>query len=409
MAEIKTWNITKTPTSEYVARRKRLYDKLAAAKADAVIVYSDKEMRYLSGSMCMQLERPMALVFTVDGRSAMLGPRLEKEHMEDHVQMVDKFYIYDEYPGLIGCIDTLAEIIKDLGLSHGTVIASHPTYPPICGGRYPDLVNFLPDLKLVIDPYFVYDLKIIKSEFDIHCIRECSRWGSMALNELTSITHPGVVEPEITGIAAGKTTAAMLKCLGMEFDAKTLNNGIARASAGYRGQFAERGAMPHCVTTTEPFPDHGPLVSGAGANILEYNSELERTHFLGEPTKEMVKYFNHAVECQELIFNTIRPGITCADVDKVTRSYYEENGLMNCWRHHTGHSVGMDNVGHEYPYLDAGLTDVVIEPGMVFSVEPGFYVEGLGGFRFSDTIAVTETGIEILTYYPRDIDHLLVY
>ena len=62
MAEIKTWNITKTPTSEYVARRKRLYDKLAAAKADAVIVYSDKEMRYLSGSMCMQLERPMALV-----------------------------------------------------------------------------------------------------------------------------------------------------------------------------------------------------------------------------------------------------------------------------------------------------------------------------------------------------------
>ena len=52
---------------------------------------------------------------------------------------------------------------------------------------------------------------------------------------------------------------------------------------------------------------------------------------------------------------------------------------------------------------------MVIEPGMFLSVEHVFYVEGLGGFRFSDTIAVTETGIEILTYYPRDIDHLLVY
>ena len=78
---------------------------------------------------------------------------------------------------------------------------------------------------------------------------------------------------------------------------------------------------------------------------------------------------------------------------------------MDTWRHHTGHSIGLE--GHESPFFDRG-DHTMLEPGMIFSVEPGIYVEGVGGFRMSDTILVTETGMERITYYPTDLESLII-
>jgi Xaa-Pro aminopeptidase len=83
--------------------------------------------------------------------------------------------------------------------------------------------------------------------------------------------------------------------------------------------------------------------------------------------------------------------------------YFEENDLLPYWRQHTGHGIGLRN--HEAPFLDLG-DHTVLEPGMVFTVEPGLYDSELGGFRHSDTVAVTEHGVELLTDYPRDIASL---
>jgi len=84
-------------------------------------------------------------------------------------------------------------------------------------------------------------------------------------------------------------------------------------------------------------------------------------------------------------------------------SYFEEQGILDTWSQHTGHAIGLRN--HEAPFLDVG-DETVIEPGMVFTIEPGVYVAGLGGFRHSDTVAVTPDGIELLTDYPSDIESL---
>ena len=139
---------------------------------------------------------------------------------------------------------------------------------------------------------------------------------------------------------------------------------------------------------------------------MGYYTELERCMFIGEPTKEMETYFNHICAMQEIAFNTIRPGIKCSDVDKEVRRYYEENNLMPYWRHHTGHALGLGV--HERPFFDTN-DDTIIEKGMVFSVEPGLYVRGLGGFRHSDTIHVIDGGIERITYYPRDLERLIIW
>ena len=147
------------------------------------------------------------------------------------------------------------------------------------------------------------------------------------------------------------------------------------------------------------------LVTGAGAPVWGYLSELERTMVVGEPSAEQERLFVHMKTVQEVAFEAIEPGARCSDVDSAVRAYFEENDLQPYWRHHTGHAIGLRY--HEGPFLDSG-DSTEIRPGMVFTVEPGLYAPDLGGFRHSDTVLVTEDGIEILTYYPRDLASLVI-
>ena len=161
----------------------------------------------------------------------------------------------------------------------------------------------------------------------------------------------------------------------------------------------------HALAGTLVFQPGDVLVTGASAPVWGYLSELERTLFVGDPTREQERMFEHMVALQDLAFDTIRPGVPCSDVDTAVRAYFEEHELWPNWRHHTGHAIGLRY--HEGPFLDSG-DDTEIRPGMVFTVEPGLYAPELGGFRHSDTVLVTEDGIEILTYYPRDLESLTI-
>ena len=124
---------------------------------------------------------------------------------------------------------------------------------------------------------------------------------------------------------------------------------------------------------------------------------------VGPPTDEMRRLFEHTVAAQQVAFDAIRPGVRCADVDAAVMRYFEEHDLLPFWRQHTGHAIGLRN--HEAPFLDVG-DQTRIERGMVFTIEPGLYDADIGGFRHSDTVAVTADGIEMLTDYPRDIESL---
>jgi Xaa-Pro aminopeptidase len=146
-------------------------------------------------------------------------------------------------------------------------------------------------------------------------------------------------------------------------------------------------------------------VSGAAAPVWGYNSELERTMFVGAPSPRQREMFAHMKAAQEVAFSEMRPGKLCSDVDRAVRRYYEAHDLMPYWKHHTGHAIGLRY--HEGPFLDIG-DDTMLQPGMVFTVEPGLYAPDLGGYRHSDTVAIAEDGAEMITYYPRDLDALII-
>jgi Xaa-Pro dipeptidase len=175
------------------------------------------------------------------------------------------------------------------------------------------------------------------------------------------------------------------------------------ASAGYRGQIGLRSSWAHAVAHNIELRAGDVLVTETSAPIWGYNAELERAMVIGPPTDEMRRLFDHAVAAQRAAFDAIRPGATCADVDGAVMRYFERNDLLRYWRQHTGHAIGLRN--HEAPFLDVG-DHTTLEPGMVFTIEPGLYDSAIGGFRHSDTVVVTEDGMDVLTYYPSDIESL---
>ena len=212
-----------------------------------------------------------------------------------------------------------------------------------------------------------------------------------------------MTEAEASLRAGQEATLAMLEVLGDSFGGQFgSSDGV---KAGYRGQIGLRSSWAHAVAHNIEFQPGDVLVTETGAPVWGYNAELERAMVIGAPTDEMRRLFDHTVAAQQVAFDALRPGVTCADVDGAVMRYFQANDLLPYWRQHTGHAIGLRN--HEAPFLDIG-DHTPVAPGMVFTIEPGLYDARVGGFRHSDTVVVTQDGIEILTDYPSDIESLTI-
>jgi Xaa-Pro aminopeptidase len=284
----------------------------------------------------------------------------------------------------------------------GALAADTDGYPWILGYRGPSLTELTGTQPRPVAAV-VEDQMMIKSPAELALIRESAKWGNLAHVLLQRYTRPGVTESEVSARASTEANLAMLDAIGPIYSAQSpFSEG---ASAGYRGQIGRHAAIPHALANNITFQSGDVLVTGAGAPVWGYHSELERTMIIGPVSDEQRRLFDHMVALQDVALATIRPGIPCAEVDRAVRKYYEAHDLMPYWKHHTGHAIGLRY--HEAPYLD--LHDQTeLRPGMVLTVEPGLYHKDLGGFRHSDTVVVTTEGIEEVTYYPRDLPSLTI-
>jgi Xaa-Pro dipeptidase len=382
---------------EYRERTARLAAYAREQGLDGVALFDPAYVLYYVGFAFVPTERPMAFVLNADAEGGMLVPRLEREHAEANA-LVSEVADYPEYPGEAHPSEALRSLLAKLGLER--VGADHDGYPWVLGYRGPTLTDLLGAAPVKITA-FVEDQMAIKSPAEIELIRESAKWSNLAHVLLQRYTRPGLTEVEVSQRATNEATLAMLDAIGPIYRAQ--NPFFEGASAGYRGQIGRNAAIPHSLTANIAFREGDVLVTGASAPVWGYLSELERTMVIGEPAAEQRVMFDHMVALQDIAFEAIEPGAKCSDVDRAVRAYYDEHGLWDYWKHHVGHCIGLRY--HEGPFLDIG-DDTEIKPGMVFTVEPGLYAAGLGGFRHSDTVAVTEDGVEFLTYYPRDLDSL---
>ncbi|HEU4972943.1 MAG TPA: Xaa-Pro peptidase family protein [Gaiellaceae bacterium] len=386
--------------AEHAARCDALLAETHAAGLSGVVLFDPYYVLYYAGFAFVPTERPIALVLGSDGSRTLVVPRLELEHAEAK-STLDRVEHYLEYPGSPRAEDVLARAVANAGIS-GAVGADQDGYPWILGYRGATLTE-LCGVNVVRVVEQIERQLAVKSEAEIALIRESVRWGNLAHRLLQRYTRVGATETEVSQRASDEATFAMLDAIGEIYRAQSFVS--SGAHAGYRGQIGRNAAIPHALAGNLVFQPGDVLVTGASAPVWGYLSELERTMFVGDPAPEQERMFEHMVALQDLAFDAIRPGVACSEVDTAVRSYFEEHELWSHWRHHTGHAIGLRY--HEGPFLDTG-DGTVIEPGMVFTVEPGLYAPELGGFRHSDTVLATEEGIEILTYYPRDLASLVI-
>jgi Xaa-Pro dipeptidase len=150
----------------------------------------------------------------------------------------------------------------------------------------------------------------------------------------------------------------------------------------------------------------GPHVSGVGGQFDGYGVELERTFFLGHVPDGARGPFEVSMEARALAYALAKPGAVLSEIDKKVRKVIADGGYGDRILHRTGHGFGI--TGHEAPYVALGDERELV-PRMLISIEPGIYIEGLGGFRHSDTVLITDTGNLKLTEAPERLGDLVIY
>lgn len=386
---------------EYLARMARVRGFLAERGLDALCLFGSQWLFYFTGFAYQPTERPVCAVIPAQGEAGILAPSLERERLAGVTATLPRTAIYPEYPGLRPPMSYLVDMMADMELTRGRLACDSDGYGSMWGSRGPSLSAALPDASVVNVRRDLEAIRMIKSPAEIAAVRESARFGNLAHRLLQDYVRPGLTEIEIGQRASLDATLILLKAFGPGFAQHQW--GVSPVLAGFKAGAGT--AFPHPLPDAKPLAPGDLLVTWGEVWIDGYHAELERTLLLGQPTAEQRRYFDLMCEMQEVGFAALRPGRRCCDVDREVQGWAEAHGLSDLVRHHTGHAFGLDI--HEPPYLDTG-DETEILPGMLFSIEPGLYVPGLGGFRHSDTALVTETGCEILTYYPRDLESLTI-
>jgi Xaa-Pro aminopeptidase len=343
-------------------------------------------IEYLTGFHHIQTERPVVLAITGDS-VAITVPRLEVERVEPNprIAAVHSYFDYPEGDP----IETAVAMIEDLGV--GTIAADADGAPGVMGYEGPAFSDFLD----VDTQSWVDRMRWAKSDAEIYLIRESARWANLAHRYLLEYSEVGAHPVTVSQRASMEASRAMLDTLGERYAVRTRGDGPVHA--GYIS--GEQTRLPHGHTPNERLEAGDVLITGATANVDGYYAELERTLFVGKPASEQRYYFDLMCEAQAVAIDVIEPGVAVSEVDAAVQDFFEEQEIVEHARHHVGHNIGLG--AHEPPYLDRG-SDATIEAGHVYTIEPGIYTDE-AGYRHSDTVLVTESGTELLTYFPRDL------
>jgi Xaa-Pro aminopeptidase len=388
---------------EYRHRIEHVRRILSKRKVDALYLTNGTSMFYLTGYSFISTERPAALVIPVDGKTTFLGPLLEKDHVPLETRLIEDVRTYVDYPGEKHPIDWFAEFLTNMNLSHKKIGTDNMVgASALWGYRGPPLPRKLSNAKFVDMSELIASMRLIKSDEEIELMKESCKWANLAMTLMQEYADEGLWDVEVELAASQETASIMKKTLGSDYVPK---RSIVPAVLYFRGQVGEMSAIPHSMATRRVITNGDVLIGEVGVDIGGYSCELERTMIVGKPSPKHKRYFDAMVKAQKAAFEAFKPNAKCSDIDKATVTAFKKAGLIQLVKHHTGHGLGLE--GHEPPWLDMG-NDEPLKAGMIVSCEPGIYETGFAGFRHSDTVLAMGYGAEILTYYPRSIEDLII-
>ena len=374
-----------TPISvdERRARLEKARSLMTANNIDALLLTGGTSMEYFTGIRWGLSERLLAAVIPVKGSAFLVTPKFEEARaMEQaHLGPLGKdadVYAWEEHESPYALI---AQGFKSRGLATATIGAEETVR-----FQFSDGAAHLPNVKVVSGTPITAGCRMVKDAHEIALMRLASQITLKAYEAAWKSLKEGMTQDDFAQLV-------QLAHKQLGFD----------GSAGV--QVGKYSALPHGSATPQVVREGSILLIDGGCKVEGYSSDLSRTFVLGKPTQRMKDVFEIEHRAQSMAMKTARPGLPCEAVDAAARKVIVDAGFgpdYKYFSHRVGHGMGMD--GHEWPYLVRGNT-LPMQPGMVFSDEPGIYIPGEFGIRLEDDMLITENGAELFTPQSPSLEH----
>ncbi len=342
---------------------------------DALMLTGGTSMEYFTGIRWGLSERLLAAFIPVRGSAFLVTPKFEEERAMEQAHQGPlgsdaQVYAWEEDESPYALI---AQGLQARGLSTATVGVEETVRFVFADGA-----AHLPGVKVVSGTPVTAGCRMVKDAHEIALMRLASQVTLKAYEAAWKSLKEGMTQGDFARLVS-----------------------LAHAQLGFEGsagvQVGKYSALPHGSATPQVVREGTILLIDGGCKVEGYSSDLSRTFVLGKATQRMKDVFEVEHLAQTTAVKTARPGLECQAVDAAARKVITDAGFGPGYRyftHRVGHGMGMD--GHEWPYLVRGNT-LKLQPGMVFSDEPGIYIPGEFGIRLEDDMLITEAGAELFT------------
>jgi Xaa-Pro dipeptidase len=373
---------------ERKARLERARALMTENKLDAVLLAGGTSLLYFTGMRWGNSERLFAVVLPAKGEPFCVCPAFEEDRAREQLALGPlastevRTWQEDESP-----FERVASGLKDRGIAAGR-IGIEETAKFVFADS---VASAAPALKVVSATPVTAGCRMIKSAHELELMRLACAVTLKAYEAVYHALAEGMTQNQV-----GSLIAAAYGRLGFP--------------GGASVQVGEYTALPHGSIQPQTIREGTIIMIDDGCTVEGYQSDITRTFVLGKPTDKMRKVFDIVHQAQSAALKAAKPGVPLDAIDAAARKVIVDAGYgpgFKYFSHRLGHGMGMD--GHEWPYLVKnnmfGWTKALtLQPGMVFSDEPGIYIKGEFGVRLEDDMHVTESGAELFTPQSPAID-----
>jgi Xaa-Pro dipeptidase len=357
--------------TERVGRREKAQRLMKEMGYSAMLIEPGANMTYFSGIEWGRSERLFALILPQTGKGIVISPAFEEQRAANQVDGRFEIRVWQENESPETLI---AGVLKQWGIATGKLAVDGSARTFV----FNELALAVPAMQMGTAEPITNACRGVKTTHEIEIMRFA--------NQITLDAYRAAHKT----LRAGMTQAELAK-----------NVSDAFSKLGYPGGalvlFGESSAYPHGLPKPRSLEDNQVVLIDGGTTVHGYQSDITRTVVFGRPAPEAQKVFDIVHEAQRQALAFAGPGKKCGEVDGTARKVIADAGYGPDYRtftHRLGHGIGLE--GHEWPYLVRG-SQIVIQPGMTFSDEPGIYQYGKFGIRLEDIMAITENGAEMMT------------
>jgi Xaa-Pro dipeptidase len=365
-----------------IERQKKLTEALIKADLDGMALNPGPSLVYLTGLHFHLSERPVVVLFKPEAKPVIALPEFESLKLNNLPYEIVAFP-YGEDPSTWGSV--FSKAVNSIKLA-GKKVGVEPRQLRFL--EYSLISEAALETVFVSGETILAKLRMHKDQAELEAMRLAVDIAQKALNATLPEIKIGMTEKQV----AAELTLQLFKA---GCDPEVPFSPIVSSGPN--------AANPHATPSDRKLASGDLLVIDWGASSNGYISDITRTFALGKLEPEYEHIYKVVLEANTAGREFARPGISAEQLDRATRSIIATAGYSKYFTHRTGHGIGME--GHEDPYIREG-NQLILEPGMTFTIEPGVYLPGRNGVRIEDDVLITPVGCETLTTLPREVREL---